>query len=136
MTRQTGQLSREDSNTESVSNIRRKLIKVSVATVPLVMTLQSGAAIAAASAYQCIGGKGEAPATFLKIPKNADGTVNVTARIGDKWSRAMAKNPNTDDTEMGLIFFDANGNRMGKAGDPSAGGAPATQSCAVSFIWN
>lgn len=139
MTRQTKQSSgMEESNTESVANIsvgRRKLIKASVAAVPVVMTLQSGAAVAAASAFQCIGRNGEAPAAYIQLPKNADGTVNLNAHFGDKWCRAMVPNPaNNNQVEMGLLYFDANGDKVGMGGQ-NGGGRPATQSCAVSFAW-
>jgi hypothetical protein len=66
-----------------ISNQRRKLIKASVATIPALMTLRSGAAAAVASSYQCLN---HGATTDNKILGDNDSDPSH-----DQWVRVEAK---------------------------------------------
>jgi len=141
---------------------RRRLVKGAMLAMPAVMTLRSGAALAAASS-RCQANTGGAdpnkfrnnPDEFLRaevdfrIYENSAGNRRRFYFHENEWRRAnngnptdlddfLANNPDyiltsaSNETRLGLVYVDDNGTAVGVANSQS--GDITTPSCLVSFF--
>ncbi|XSG86339.1 MAG: hypothetical protein ACPW60_06355 [Methylohalobius sp. ZOD2] len=130
-----GETGRDKSGPE-VSRTRRRLVKSAVAAAPVVLTLRSGAALANASAYQCIERNQDettTPDVLLGPGEEADMWVRESVpcrqlQQGSDDSFLVYKDPNTsgqwieetDDLTEPRIFEDqGSSGRMRNANDSS-----------------
>ena len=123
---------------------RRRVIKGLASAVPAILTVSSGAALAAGSAIQCINHQPPPPDDAC-----IQGTIGTPASLppGDDWLRAYERDSfgtgyvdvNSDrtdaddldggDNDLCLVYVDQNGGRV----SADAGGTPLSTSCYNSF---
>lgn len=103
---------------------RRKVIQGLAATVPVILTITSGEALANASSLQCIGKPEDA------TPLDTIG-VGVAEPDGLKWVRTDVIGPGNPGAVIGrkLVYVDSLGNEA-----DSESGSPFTASCHMSFV--